>query len=148
LPFHLRRIGAAFRRRARYTAIAFTQTLCDAGTAPSIGTVGDALENALMESTIGLYETELIDAHPRTWNCAAEVERETAGWVHWFNSTRLHPLIGHGPPIEYEQNYRVNTATSTGEVAQTQPPTNPGRFNRRCTLQHGRLVSGTYRCGI
>ncbi len=102
---------------SQYTAIAFTQALCDAGIAPSIGTVGDALENALMESTIGLYKTELIDAYPRPWSCAAEVERETAGWVHWFNSTRLHSSIGHAPPIEYEQNYRVNTATSTGEVA-------------------------------
>ena len=63
---------------AQYTAIAFTQALCDAGIAPSLGTVGDALDNALMESTIGLYKTELIDRHPQTWSGAAEVERETA----------------------------------------------------------------------
>jgi transposase InsO family protein len=44
----------------------FTQALTDAGIAPSIGTVGDALDNALMESTIGLYKTELIKRHPRT----------------------------------------------------------------------------------
>jgi putative transposase len=75
------------------------------------------LDNALMESTIGLYKTELIDQTPRTWSGVAEVERETAGWIQWFNSTRLHSSIGHVPPIEYEQNYRVNTTTPTGEVA-------------------------------
>jgi transposase InsO family protein len=48
----------------------FTQALADAGIAPSIGTVGDALDNALMESTIGLYKTELIKRHPRTWSGA------------------------------------------------------------------------------
>jgi len=70
-----------------------------------------------MESTIGLYKTELIDRHPQTWSGAAEVEREMASWVHWYNATRLHSSIGHVPPTDYEQNYRVNTATPTGEVA-------------------------------
>lgn len=63
---------------AQYTAIAFTEALAEAGIAPSIGTVGDALDNALMESTIGLYKTELIDGHPRSWSGTADVERETA----------------------------------------------------------------------
>jgi transposase InsO family protein len=70
-----------------------------------------------MESTIGLYTTELIDQNPRTWSGAAEVERETASWVHRYNATRLHSSIGHVPPTEYEQNYRVHTATPIGEVA-------------------------------
>jgi transposase InsO family protein len=102
---------------SQYTAIAFTQALADAGIAPSIGTVGDALDNALMESTIGLYKTELIDRHPRSWSGAAEVERETADWVHWFNTARLHSSIGRVPPIEYEELYRVTTTAPTGEVA-------------------------------
>lgn len=55
-----------------------------------------------MESTIGLYKTELIDLHPRTWTTAADVERETASWVQWFNTARLHSSIGHVPPVEYE----------------------------------------------
>lgn len=78
----------------QYTAIVFTQALADAGIAPSIGTVGDALDNALMESTIGLYKTELVRRHRRTWSGAAELERETADWVHWFNSRRIHTSIG------------------------------------------------------
>ena len=69
---------------SQYTAISFTEALLEAKIAPSIGTVGDALDNALMESTIGLYKTELIE-HDRThsWHGRAEVERETAAWVHW-----------------------------------------------------------------
>ena len=102
---------------SQYTALAFTQALADAGIAPSIGTVGDALDNALMESTIGLYKTELIDRHPRSWTGAADVERETADYVHWFNTTRLHSSIGHLPPIEYEANYRDTVTTPTGAVA-------------------------------
>jgi putative transposase len=88
---------------SQYTAISFTEALIDAGMAPSIGTVGDALDNALQESTIGLYKTELID-HDRTrsWSGAAEVERETAGWVHWFNETRIHLSIGRMSPVRYE----------------------------------------------
>jgi len=89
----------------------------DAGIAPSIGTVGDALDNALMESTIGLYKTELIKRHPRTWGGAAEVERETADWVHWFNSARIHTSIGRVPPIEHEDDYRKKRSASTGDVA-------------------------------
>jgi transposase InsO family protein len=67
-------------------------------------TVGDALDNALMESTIGLYKTELIN-HLRqdAWTRLAEVEPETAGWVHWFNHTRIHLSIGKMAPARYEQ---------------------------------------------
>jgi putative transposase len=95
---------------SQYTAIAFTEALAEAGIAPSIGTVGDALDNALMESTIGLYKTELIERHPagRSWAGAAEVERETASWVHWYNTERLHSSIGLIPPVEYEASYRAN----------------------------------------
>jgi putative transposase len=88
---------------SQYTAVAFTETLVEAGIAPSIGTVGDALDNALMESTIGLYKTELIE-HNRTriFADAAEVERETASWVRWFNESRIHLSIGGMAPARYE----------------------------------------------
>jgi len=77
------------------------------GITGSIGSVGDALDNALMESTIGLYKTELIDRHDRSWTGRAEVERETASWVHWFNSTRLHSSTTYLPPVEYERAWRA-----------------------------------------
>jgi transposase InsO family protein len=91
----------------QYTAISFTEALIDAGIAPSIGTVGDALDNALMESTIGLYKTEFIEHdRSRSWTGRAEVEREAAAWVHWYNTTRIHHSIGKQAPIEYEDQYR------------------------------------------
>ena len=76
---------------------------------------GQALDNALMESAIGLYKTELINRN-KSWTGRAEVERETAAWVHWYNSTRLHSSLGYQSPVDYENRYR-DTATSTLEVA-------------------------------
>ncbi len=103
---------------SQYTALSFTEALVEAGIAPSIGTVGDALDNALMESTIGLYKTELIEHDlPRTWNGRAEVERETASWVHWFNTTRIHHSIGKLSPIEFEEQYRRTNPAQPSEVA-------------------------------
>jgi len=74
---------------SQYTSLAFTEALIDAGICGSIGSVGDALDNALMESAIGLYKTEVIRQNLRTWTGLAEVEQATAEWVHWFNSARL-----------------------------------------------------------
>ncbi len=103
---------------SQYTSLAFTEALIESGIAGSIGSVGDALDNALMESTIGLYKTELIDRQ-KSWSGRSEVERETASWVHWFNTSRLHSSIGYQPPIDYENEYRQqrSTATSDRDVA-------------------------------
>ena len=78
---------------AQYTSLAFTAELREAGILGSIGTVGDALDNALMESTIGLYKTELINSHHGTYPGRAEVENDTAKYVAWFNEKRLHSSI-------------------------------------------------------
>ena len=103
---------------SQYTAVSFTEALVEAGIAPSIGTVGDALDNALMESTIGLYKTELIEHdRPRAWSGPAEVERETASWVHWFNTTRIHHSIGKLSPIDFEEHYRHTDLAQPGQVA-------------------------------
>ncbi|BAJ33314.1 hypothetical protein KSE_75610 [Kitasatospora setae KM-6054] len=80
-----------------------------ADVAASIGSVGDALDNALMESTIGLYKTELIKPQ-RPWRTLSEVEPATAEWADWYNHRRLHGEIGHVPPAEYEASYYL-TAT-------------------------------------
>lgn len=103
---------------SQYTSLAFTEALIESGLAGSIGSVGDALDNALMESTIGPYKSELIDRQ-KSWTGRSEVERETAAWVHWFNATRLHSAIGYTSPIDYENDYRQNrpTAASDREVA-------------------------------
>lgn len=103
---------------SQYTALAFTEELAEAGIAGSIGTVGDALDNALMESTIGLYKTELIVpyASTRNWEGVGEVERETAEWVRWYNNDRLHSSIDYLTPIEREILYS-DTIAQRGEVA-------------------------------
>lgn len=89
---------------SQYTSIALTQQLAEAGIAGSIGSVGDAYDNALMESTIGLFKTELIHRR-RSWSSHQQVETATAQWVTWFNHERLHSSIGHRPPVEFENEY-------------------------------------------
>lgn len=102
---------------SQYTSVAFSKELREAGITGSIGSVGDALDNALMESTIGLYKTELIDVdRRRSWTGRAEVEHETTTWVHWYNTEHLHSAIGYTAPAECENRYRQNVA-STPEVA-------------------------------
>jgi putative transposase len=97
-------------------SVAFTAELLAAGIAGSIGTVGDALDNALCESTIGLFKTEAI--HGPSWVDRRDVEWQVARWVHWYNTTRLHSSIGHLPPIEFEQLHRqAKTTASDPEVA-------------------------------
>ncbi len=100
---------------SQYTSLAFTDALHESGIAGSIGSVGDALDNALMESAIGLYKTELINRE-KSWTGRADVERETATWVHWYNTTRLHSSLGYLSPTAYEERYRDSVA-SRPEVA-------------------------------
>jgi putative transposase len=106
---------------SQYTAVTFSQALAEAGIAPSIGTVGDALDNALQESAIGLYKTELIyHQRSRSWTGRAEVERETASWVHWYNTERIHHSIAKTSPIDYENTYwqqHPDAITSTTEAS-------------------------------
>ena len=71
-----------------------------------------------MESTIGLYKTELINRYPGTYSGRAEVENETAKYVAWFNEKRLHSSIGYLPPVEYEQAYQeAHKTAATNPVA-------------------------------
>lgn len=87
---------------SQYVSLAFTEALAEAGITGSIGSVGDALDNALMESTIGLFKTEVIDHEHDVWRHWREVEQATASWVHWYNTERLHSSIEDIPPVEYE----------------------------------------------
>ncbi|MFD1313901.1 IS3 family transposase, partial [Streptomyces kaempferi] len=94
---------------SQYTSFALAEHLDRAGIAASIGSVGDAYDNSLMESTIGLFKTELIKPR-RPWKTLSEVELDTAEWVDWYCHRRLHGEIGHIPPVEYETNYYSKTA--------------------------------------
>ena len=103
---------------SQYTSVAFTAELLEHGLHGSIGTVGDALDNALCESTIGLFKTEAIDLAGPAWAGRREVEWQVARWVHWYNHQRLHSSIGNLPPIEYELAHRqAKTVTPAPEVA-------------------------------
>jgi putative transposase len=86
---------------SQYRSIAYTERLAAAGAAPSVGSVGDAYDNALAESTIGLFKTELIK--PRgPWRTVEQVEIATLEYVDWFNHRRLHSAAADLPPAELE----------------------------------------------
>jgi transposase InsO family protein len=104
---------------AQYTSIRFTEHLALEGLRPSIGSVGDAYDNALMESVIGLFKTECIRTtvfHPGAYKTLADVEFATAGWVDWYNHRRLHSSLGLIPPIEYEQAHYAALNTEVQPV--------------------------------
>lgn len=96
---------------SQYTSFKFTQHLVDSGIDASIGTVGDAYDNALAESTIGLYKTELIKPLG-PWHNKKEVEIATARWVEWYNNKRLHAACGYRPPTEFETLYETGDLIS------------------------------------
>jgi len=95
---------------SQYTSIAFTERLAAAGAQPSVGTVGDAYDNALAESVIGLFKTELIKPGG-PWRTAEQVELATLDYVDWYNHRRLFETCGDIPPAELETAYyRQNTS--------------------------------------
>jgi putative transposase len=97
-------------RGSQYLSIRYTERLADAGIEASVGSVGDSYDNALAETIIGLYKTEVIHARG-PWRTLDAVEYATLEWVDWFNHRRLLESIGHMPPAEYEQAYhRLNEA--------------------------------------
>ena len=90
---------------SQYTSIRFTEHLAIEGIAPSVGTVGDAYDNALMECIIGLFKTECVRTpvfHNGPYKTIADVEYATAGWVDWYDNRRLHSTLGMIPPTEFE----------------------------------------------
>jgi putative transposase len=93
---------------SQFTSLAFSQKLMDYNMAGSIGRVGTAYDNALMESTIGLYKAELIHCAQRTWTSRQEIETATTAWVAWFNKQRLHSSLDYQSPEHYEMQYHQN----------------------------------------
>ncbi len=91
-------------RGAQYVSIRYTERLAEAGIEPSVGRIGDSYDNALAESVIGLYKTEVIRQRG-PWCHLEAVEFATLEWVHWFNHRRLLEGIGYVPPAELEEAY-------------------------------------------
>jgi transposase InsO family protein len=91
-------------RGSQYLSIRYTERLAEAGIESSVGSVGDSYDNAMAETIIGLFKTEVI--WPRgPWKNIDEVEYATLQWVDWFNNRRLLEPIGDIPPAEFEQAY-------------------------------------------
>jgi putative transposase len=102
---------------SQFTSVRFTERLDEIGARPSIGTVADSFDNALAETTNGLYKAECVrgpDA-PAVWDDVDQLELETLAWVHWFNEDRLHSHCHDVPPAEFEAAfYADQQATPTG----------------------------------
>jgi transposase InsO family protein len=91
-------------RGVQYLSIRYTERLSEVGITPSVGSVGDSYDNALAETVIGLFKTELI-RQQGPWKNIEDVEFATLSWVDWFNSKRLLEPIGDMPPAEKESEY-------------------------------------------
>ncbi len=108
---------------SEYLSIRYGAELAAAGIAPSVGTAGDSYDNALAESIIGLYKTEVI-GHLGPWETPAQVEAATAEWAGWYNTRRVMRRTGGRPPAEYEQAWRDGTL---GQVPARGPGSRPRR---------------------
>jgi putative transposase len=93
---------------SQYTSVIYSERLAEHGIVPSVGSVGDSFDNAMAESAIGLYKTELIRRHG-PWRNPAQVEIATLEYIDWFNFRRLHGEIGYVPPAEFEEVIYAST---------------------------------------
>jgi hypothetical protein len=114
----------------QYLSIRYTERLAEAGIEPSVGSRGDSYDNALAETIIGLYKTELVLPR-RPWASTEDLELATLEWVWWFNNHRLLEPIGDIPPAEREEQYRSTlTAQSDSWTRQGHRSSCPrGRIN-------------------
>ena len=101
-------------RGVQYLSIRYTERLEEAGIETSVGSRGDSYDNALAESVIGLYKTEVI-RHEGPWRGLEAVEFPTLEWVDWFNHTRLLEPLGYVPPSEFEEAYYAHAADTEAE---------------------------------
>lgn len=94
----------------KYTSFAFKQTLDNHQVPQSIGSIGDAFDNALAESFVDTFKTELIA--DRVWRSRSQLELAIVEWVAWFNTERLHQSLDDVPPAEFEAAYAARTERS------------------------------------
>lgn len=105
-----RQLGADFTlishsdQGSQYVSDDYTQVLDDARVLASVGSVGDAYDNAMAESFVDSFKTELI--RDRVWRSNTKLELAIVEWVAWFNTRRLHSSIGNRPPVEHEAEWR------------------------------------------
>jgi transposase InsO family protein len=105
-------------RGVQYLSIRYTERLLEAGIEPSVGSRGDSYDNALAETVIGLFKTEVIRQRG-PWRGFDDVEFATLEWVWWFNHQRLLEPLGYLPPAEFEAQYRTSQNTHVSEAVLT-----------------------------
>jgi putative transposase len=94
---------------AQYTSLAFGRRLQQAGLVASMGTVGDALDNAVMESFWARMQTELLDR--RRWSTRIELANAIFEYLEIFhNRQQRHSALGWRTPIEYEKLHATDVA--------------------------------------
>jgi transposase InsO family protein len=103
-------------RGVQYLSIRYTERLAEAGIEPSVGSRGDSYDNALAETIIGLFKTEVIH-HAGPWRGFDDVEYATLEWVSWFNTTRLLEPLGYVPPAEFEAQYQAQISVESAALA-------------------------------
>ena len=102
----------------QYLSIRYTERLAEAGIEPSVGSRGDSYDNALAETVIGLFKTEVIH-RCGPWRGLEDVELATLAWVWWFNERRLMEPLGYLPPAEYEDAFYRRQEAQATEAALT-----------------------------
>jgi putative transposase len=106
---------------SQYTAEDYTQELTDHRVVASIGSIGDCFDNALAESFVDSFKTELIS--DRVWRTRAQLELAVVVYVGWFNHRRLHSSIGNRPPVEHEREYWARVARGLEALPAQAAPT-------------------------
>ena len=116
-------------RGVQYVSIRYTERLAEAGIEPSVGSRGDSYDNALAESIIGLYKTEVIRRRG-PWRGLEDVEFATLEWVHWYNTQRGADRKCRPRRVRDELLSVAGRLARDGETQLKQSPENPGRFSR------------------
>jgi putative transposase len=105
----------------QYLSIGDTERLAESEVVASVGSRGDAHDNALAESIIGLYKTELV-RNRGPWRGLDDLELATLEWVDWFNHRRLFHALGRVPPAEFEDRYLRRAPSESGSKTHTAEP--------------------------
>ena len=108
-------------RGVQYLSIRYTERLAEAGAVTSVGSKGDSYDNAMPESVIGLYKTELV-RRKGPWRKLDDLEFATMEWIDWFNNRRLYGAIGYVPPVEFEANRLSSQVPALAGTQQTESP--------------------------
>ena len=122
-------------RGSQYTSLRYTDRLDELGIAPSVGSQGDAYDNAMAEAWVATFKSELVDG--RRFPSFEHAEHETLHWIGFYNDERLHEELGDLPPAEYEAvEYQDRQQPNPGCQIK-EPLRNPGRFSLGCWAEQG-----------